>query len=296
MTAATEGDDETAPPPMAATSSSLSSSLAPPSPSPPSQSSSSFPVDWDPGLDAYLSQCFGTPKWERTKRALASSPASTSLRLASAEDAAAVIARAERQGWEAFVLSKPAQLSRLNVVLVRERVQEERPQRENGPPPPAAAVVVVSRVAGEAALRGAPVFAPGVLACTRGVSAGDAVEVRVAIEPRFDDSAGDGDGGEGGGEGGGDEAEEKGRSAAAKKKREKKKKKLSNAPSSVRLRAGHGVRRGTVFSSAAEASLAAPLCLGVGAARMGRKEMTGSDGGERKAEEGRRRRARGAAS
>lgn len=43
--------------------------------------------------------------------------------------------------------------------------------------------VVVSRKAGEAMLRGAPVYAPGVLACSSGVSRGDLVAVSVAVEP-----------------------------------------------------------------------------------------------------------------
>lgn len=42
--------------------------------------------------------------------------------------------------------------------------------------------VVISRKAGEAVLRGAPVYAPGVLACSAGVSAGDLVALTVAVE------------------------------------------------------------------------------------------------------------------
>jgi methyltransferase NSUN6 len=41
---------------------------------------------------------------------------------------------------------------------------------------------VISRKAGEAVLRGAHVYAPGVLACSAGVSKGDLVAVTVAIE------------------------------------------------------------------------------------------------------------------
>lgn len=42
--------------------------------------------------------------------------------------------------------------------------------------------MVVSRKAGEAILRGAQVFVPGVLACSAGVSAGDLVAVSIALE------------------------------------------------------------------------------------------------------------------
>lgn len=42
--------------------------------------------------------------------------------------------------------------------------------------------MVITRKAGEAVLRGAEVFVPGVLACSPGIAAGDAVTVSVAIE------------------------------------------------------------------------------------------------------------------
>jgi len=268
-------------------------SLPPPFPRP--ASCLSVGLDWDPGLDAYLCECFGPEKWERTKRALASPPSSTCLRLASAAEGAAAVARAEARGWEAFSVLDPPRLSRLNVVLVREKEKEREREREREregsrsgeegatrastatttPPPPPSAVIIVSRVAAEAALRGAPIFAPGVLACTRGVSAGDCVEIRVAIEPRFVDSSGSDFAGGGGGEREGAEGGNTQGAATAGTR----KKKLSNAPSSVRLRSGHGISRGTVFSTAAEAARAAPLLLGAGVARMGRKEMTAAETG-----------------
>ncbi len=42
--------------------------------------------------------------------------------------------------------------------------------------------MVVTRKTGEAVLRGAPVYAPGVLACSSGISAGQLVMVTVAME------------------------------------------------------------------------------------------------------------------
>lgn len=42
--------------------------------------------------------------------------------------------------------------------------------------------VIISRKAGEAVLRGAQVFVPGVLACSAGLSAGDQVVVTVALD------------------------------------------------------------------------------------------------------------------
>ncbi|CAI5996144.1 unnamed protein product [Closterium sp. NIES-64] len=56
--------------------------------------------------------------------------------------------------------------------------------------------VVVSRKCGEAVLRGANVFVPGVLACSPGVEAGDTVAVCVAIEARVDGMAAEGEAGE----------------------------------------------------------------------------------------------------
>lgn len=43
--------------------------------------------------------------------------------------------------------------------------------------------VVITRKAGEAVLRGAEVFVPGVLACSPSIAVGDAVIVSIAIEP-----------------------------------------------------------------------------------------------------------------
>lgn len=43
--------------------------------------------------------------------------------------------------------------------------------------------VVISRKAGEAVLRGADVFVPGVLACSPHMSKGDRVLVSLALEP-----------------------------------------------------------------------------------------------------------------
>lgn len=45
--------------------------------------------------------------------------------------------------------------------------------------------MVISRIAGEAVLRGADVFVPGVLACTSGVEAGDLVAVCLLLEHRL---------------------------------------------------------------------------------------------------------------
>lgn len=42
--------------------------------------------------------------------------------------------------------------------------------------------VVISRKAGEAVLRGAPIYAPGVIACSSGVEEGDLVAVSVVLE------------------------------------------------------------------------------------------------------------------
>lgn len=42
--------------------------------------------------------------------------------------------------------------------------------------------VVINRLAGESVLKGANVFAPGLLAATPGIAAGDLVAVSVAVE------------------------------------------------------------------------------------------------------------------
>ncbi len=42
--------------------------------------------------------------------------------------------------------------------------------------------MVISRKAGEAVLRGAPLYVPGIIACSSGVMKGDLVAVSVALE------------------------------------------------------------------------------------------------------------------
>jgi predicted ribosome-associated RNA-binding protein Tma20 len=49
-------------------------------------------------------------------------------------------------------------------------------------PPAGGAEVVVNRLAGEAVLQGAHVFAPGLLAASSGLAAGDLVAVTVTVE------------------------------------------------------------------------------------------------------------------
>ena len=56
---------------------------------------------------------------------------------------------------------------------------------DSAPPPPCllgGKEVVVSRKCGEAVLRGAPIYVPGVLACSPGVERGDLVAVSVVLE------------------------------------------------------------------------------------------------------------------
>lgn len=50
------------------------------------------------------------------------------------------------------------------------------------PPPLGGKEVIVSRKCGEAVLRGAPIYVPGVLACSPGIERGDLVAVSVVLE------------------------------------------------------------------------------------------------------------------
>jgi 16S rRNA C967 or C1407 C5-methylase (RsmB/RsmF family) len=146
---------------------------------------------WDPPLEAYLSTCFGPPAWAAMKAALAVPPAATCVRSTAAPgpvtggELTALLAAAGAASGEGAAFSAAPLPSLPGVALIRAN-QGAPPHGPDPPPPPppTAGVVIVSRAAGEAVLLGAPPFAPGVLATTPGLCAGDAVAVRAVTSPK----------------------------------------------------------------------------------------------------------------
>lgn len=132
-------------------------------------------------VEAYLQDAFGPERFKSIAAALCTPPAATCLRVNTG--------RATPQEVIQQLLQTPA----LAAAGVTPHVHPAVPMAvilphgapPGGPVPWAACAgkrVVVSRKAGESLLRGAAVYAPGVLAATSGISRGDLVAVGVAVE------------------------------------------------------------------------------------------------------------------
>ncbi|KXZ43831.1 hypothetical protein GPECTOR_79g110 [Gonium pectorale] len=136
-------------------------------------------VLWDPEVAAYLRDALGNRRFEITAAALASPPTTTCLRVNTLKTSTEAVVSLLRQRlgpeWPE------------DTVRVHPQVPCAVLLRGSGPHPvdygPAGAKeVLVSRKAGEAVLRGAAVYAPGVLAVSSGVARGELVAVTVARE------------------------------------------------------------------------------------------------------------------
>ena len=127
-------------------------------------------VAWEDALHAYMTACVGSPSWAATRAALAAPPAATCVRAATAAAADAVQARAMAAGWPT------ARVEGLEAVVL------VRGSGPHGARSGALPTIVLARVAAEAVLRGAPAYAPGVLAAGR-AAVGDRVRVVAAVEP-----------------------------------------------------------------------------------------------------------------
>ncbi|KAG2427328.1 hypothetical protein HXX76_012523 [Chlamydomonas incerta] len=136
-------------------------------------------VAWDPEVEAYLRGALGDERFERTAAALCRPPRTTSFRVNTLRASPSEVVAAVRQqlGPEAAegVVSIHPQVP--CVVLLRGSGPHAVDYGAAG-----GREVVVSRKAAEAVLRGAPVYAPGVLAASGGVGRGDLVALAAALE------------------------------------------------------------------------------------------------------------------
>ncbi|KAG1673418.1 hypothetical protein FOA52_002183 [Chlamydomonas sp. UWO 241] len=154
---------------------------------------------WDEEVHAYLEGCFGREQFESMSAALCTPPTVTCLRVNTLRASTEEVLAHVRQTIAAAAAAAAAGSGRSG---------EGHPQAPHGPAPRQPYVhaslpvvmlpgegplavnysvcggkeVVISRKTGEAVLRGAPVYAPGLLACSSGVEAGDTVAVSVALE------------------------------------------------------------------------------------------------------------------
>eukprot|EP00879_Flechtneria_rotunda_P021512 GHRR01022673.1.p1 GENE.GHRR01022673.1~~GHRR01022673.1.p1 ORF type:complete len:169 (+),score=50.91 GHRR01022673.1:526-1032(+) len=136
-------------------------------------------ISWDPQVAAFLEAALGAEVFARMRAALCVPPLSTCLRVntlkCTVQDVMQQLHSVAKSSQPAPGVSTHPQLP---VALLL---------KGTGPnhiDPAACSVsmeVVISRRAGEAVLRGAQVFVPGVLACSAGLAAGDRVAVTVAV-------------------------------------------------------------------------------------------------------------------
>ncbi|KAF5841976.1 hypothetical protein DUNSADRAFT_9857 [Dunaliella salina] len=140
-------------------------------------------VHWDVSVQSYLEAALEAQRFQDIQKALIRPPLSTCLRVNSL-----------RVSTEAVVKQVNARVSRQqrgshNLAAVHPLVPDAvmlPGQPSDGCIDYAAAggkEVRITRKTGEAVLRGAPIYAPGMLACSAHINAGDLVAVSIAIEP-----------------------------------------------------------------------------------------------------------------
>ncbi|KAJ9529865.1 hypothetical protein QJQ45_022265, partial [Haematococcus lacustris] len=147
----------------------------------------------DEEVQAYLEQCFGASHFASMRAALSQPPKHTCLRVNTLvssveevmqviQDASKSVAKEEQQrayqAGRSLVSSSPQRHPLVPCALLLPGC---------GPwpvdySPAAGRELVISRKAAESVLRGAPVFVPGVLACSAGLKPDDLVAVTVAVE------------------------------------------------------------------------------------------------------------------
>ncbi|GFR42950.1 hypothetical protein Agub_g3839, partial [Astrephomene gubernaculifera] len=136
-------------------------------------------VVWDPEVEAYLRGALGSERFHRTAAALCRPPRTTCMRVNTLKTSTQAVVDLVRQqlgpDWPQDVVQVHPQVP--CAVLLRGSGPHEVSYEAAG-----CKEVVVSRKAGEAVLRGAPVYAPGVLAVSSGVARGELVALAVARE------------------------------------------------------------------------------------------------------------------
>ncbi|WIA32336.1 hypothetical protein OEZ86_003174 [Tetradesmus obliquus] len=137
-------------------------------------------VSWDPQVSGFLAAALGAEQFRRIQAAIAVPPLSTCVRVntlrTSTQDVMQQLQGLLPQQHSAVHFAPHPQLP-MAILL-----QGSGPHSISPAAAGAAKQVVISRKAGEAVLRGAQLFVPGVLAVTSGLQAGDLVAVMVALD------------------------------------------------------------------------------------------------------------------
>ncbi|KAK9816959.1 hypothetical protein WJX72_007474 [[Myrmecia] bisecta] len=153
-------------------------------------------VQWQADVEQYFTAAFGAEMLQQISEALCRPPLITSLRVntlrSTPEAVVAALATelaAEKEGQEAppACADHRQSLASAHTPFVHQRVPGVVCMAGSGPhevdyTPTQGKEVVIARGAGEAVLRGAHIFVPGVLACSPGIQKGDLVAVSVALE------------------------------------------------------------------------------------------------------------------
>jgi len=157
-------------------------------------------VSWEPAVADYLRACLGAERLAATEAALVAPPLAACLRanmlaadpaavLADVTAARAAAAAAASSGGGAAA-EPPLPPPHIHPLVPAAVIVPGRGPRRPDYRAAEGREVILSRRAGEAVLRGAHAFVPGVLACSAGVAAGDAVAVSIAVEPPGSDWCG----------------------------------------------------------------------------------------------------------
>ncbi|WIA10672.1 hypothetical protein OEZ85_010852 [Tetradesmus obliquus] len=134
-------------------------------------------IVWDPKVKEYFGHAFGAKKLQRISESLCRPSLKTCLRVNTLNSAPQDVVQQLQQLFPGVQPYVHPVVSSAVIVPGRGELQPDYEQcggRE----------VVINRLAGEAVLKGANVFSPGLLAASRGLAAGDAVAVTVALERR----------------------------------------------------------------------------------------------------------------
>uniref|UniRef100_A0A383VZZ1 SAM-dependent MTase RsmB/NOP-type domain-containing protein n=1 Tax=Tetradesmus obliquus TaxID=3088 RepID=A0A383VZZ1_TETOB len=134
-------------------------------------------IVWDPKVKEYFGHAFGAKKLQRISESLCRPSLKTCLRVNTLNSAPQDVVQQLQQLFPGVQPYVHPVVSSAVIVPGRGELQPDYEQcggRE----------VVINRLAGEAVLKGAHVFSPGLLAASRGLAAGDAVAVTVALERR----------------------------------------------------------------------------------------------------------------
>eukprot|EP00798_Chlamydomonas_sp_ICE-L_P024139 gene24139-9724_t len=133
-------------------------------------------VTWDPEVKAYFTHSFGQPAMERISQSLCRPSLKPTLRINTLKTSTTDAAEAVRKQLKLECAPLPHKYIHSTLVLPGTGPNTIDYDQCGGKE------VVVNRYAAEAILKGAQVYAPGLLAATKGVLEGELVAVTVALE------------------------------------------------------------------------------------------------------------------